>query len=56
MQFVDTVLIGYSVTSEKDSCVLTVGRKRPNGSVEIINAFQGDEAKEIYKKLTTVEK
>ena len=53
MSFVDTMLIGYSISSEKDSCVLTVGRKRLNESVEIINAFSGEEAKELYKKLTT---
>ena len=54
MQFVDTILVAYSVTSEKDSCVMTVGRKKLNGSVDIINAFQGEEAKYLYKKLTTV--
>ena len=33
--------------------MLIVGRKRMNQSVEIINAFQDEEAKELYKRLTT---
>lgn len=41
----DTLLVSIS------GDVLVVGRKRPNESVEVINAFQGDEAKEIYRKL-----
>lgn len=41
----DTLLI--SISGE----VLVVGRKKTNESVEIVNAFQGDEAKELYKKL-----
>lgn len=30
-----------------------VGRKRKNESIEIINAFQGEEALDLYKKLVT---
>ncbi len=33
--------------------ILVVGRKRPNESVEIVNAFQGEEAKELYSRLVT---
>ena len=40
-------------TSDKDTGVLVVGRKRKNESIEIINAFQGEEALELYKKLVT---
>lgn len=43
----DTLLVGRSGN------VLIVGRKRKNESVDIINAFQGDEAKELYEKLIT---
>lgn len=53
MNITDTILVGYSFTPEKDTAVLTVGRKRLNGSVEIINAFSGEEAIELYGKLTT---
>lgn len=49
----DSLLIGFDFSKGKDVGVLIVGRKRMNKSVEIINAFQGKEAEEIYKKLTT---
>lgn len=53
MNITDTVLVSYDYNAGKDNAVLIVGRKRPNQSVEIINAFQGEEAKELYKKLIT---
>lgn len=49
----DTILIGVDLADNDDTGVLIIGRKRMNQSVEIINAFQGDEAKELYKKLIT---
>ena len=48
----DTLLVSISF-SDKDTGVLVVGRKRNNQSIEIVNAFQGDEALELYKKLVT---
>lgn len=48
----DTLLVSISF-SDKDTGVLVVGRKRQNQSIEIINAFQGEEALELYKKLVT---
>lgn len=48
----DSIIIGYD-QSENDNTVLIVGRKRPNQSVDIINAFQGEEAKELYERLIT---
>ena len=50
----DTLLIGFDSTNGKENTVLVVGRKRKNKSVDIINAFQGKEAEELYEKLTTV--
>lgn len=52
----DGLLIGYSRTDPFSDPVLIVGRSRMNGSAEIINAFQGEEAEELYDKLTTVVK
>jgi hypothetical protein len=52
----DSILVSYDHNPGKDIAVLVVGRKEPNTSVTIINAFQGEEAKELYKKLTTVKK
>ena len=48
----DTILVSVDFT-QGDVGVLVVGRKRPNESVEIINALQGDEAWELYEKLIT---
>ena len=48
----DTLLVSISF-SDKDAGVLVVGRQRKNQSIEIVNAFQGDEALELYKKLIT---
>lgn len=48
----DTLLVSISF-SDKDKGVLIVGRQRKNQSIDIVNAFQGDEALELYKKLVT---
>ena len=48
----DTLLVSISFSAQ-DTGVLIVGRKRKNQSIEIVNAFQGDEALELYKKLVT---
>lgn len=49
----DAIIVSYDDHSN-DVPILMVGRKRLNESTEIINAFDGDEAKELYKRLTTV--
>lgn len=51
MCITESLLIGFDSTNGEDNTVLIVSRKRPNESVEIINAFQGEEAEELYKKL-----
>lgn len=50
----DTLLVSIDLATNGDTAVLIVGRKRLNQSVEIINAFQGEDATELYKLLTTV--
>lgn len=50
---IDTILVSVDFANNDDEGVLIVGRKRMNQSVEVINAFQGKEAKELYKKLIT---
>ena len=52
----DTILVSFARENPDSDPVLIVGRKRKNESVEIINAFQGREALDIYEKLTTVKK
>ena len=53
---VDSILIGVDFSNNDDIGCLLGGRKRMNQSVEIINAFQGKEAKELYEKLVTPKK
>ena len=50
---VDSILVSVDFSNKNDTGVMVVGRKRMNQSVEIINAFQGDEARELYEKLVT---
>lgn len=52
----DTIIVSYDDHSNhsNDIPILIVGRKRLNESTEIINAFDGDEAKELYERLVTI--
>lgn len=47
-----SLIIGYDF-SNKDDGVLIVGRKNQNQEVDIINAFQGKEAANIFAQLIT---
>lgn len=51
MKINESLLVGVDFTNGEDVGVLIVGRKRPNQLVDIINAFQGKEAEELYNKL-----
>lgn len=51
----ESLLVGVDFANGEDVGVLLVGRQE-NGVVKIINAFQGQEAIDIYKKLIDVEK
>lgn len=52
----DTLLVSIDSSIDGDETVLLVGRKRLNESVEIVNAFQGKDAMDLYKQLVTVQK
>lgn len=52
----DTLLVSIDSSTDCDKTVLLVGRKRLNESVEIVNAFQGKDAMDLYKQLVTVKK
>lgn len=52
----DAIIVSVDYTHGEDNTVLIVGRQNENRGIDIINAFQGDEAWELYKKLTTVNK
>lgn len=51
----DTLLvcIDRQTDTNNDKSVLVVGRKLPNQTVEIVNAFADEEAEELYQKLIT---
>ena len=48
----DSIIIGIDLSKGNVNNVMTVGRIRNDQSIEIINTFQGDEARELYEKLT----
>lgn len=48
----DVLIVSYDNVSD-DEAVLIIGKKI-NGVVDIINAFHGDGASEIYSKLVTI--
>lgn len=50
MNISGSLLVGYSF-NEEGKPVLIVGKKDKKKAVEIINAFEGEEAVDIYKKL-----
>lgn len=52
---VETFLVSASFQEENDG-VLIVGRKNIGRGVGIVNAFEDEEAWELYQKLKTVKK
>lgn len=55
MKTAGSVIVAYDCNAGEDTAVLLVGKKNPKQDVAIINAFQGKEATELWKKLTTKE-
>lgn len=51
---IESVIVSYDKIPGKDEAILLVGIKRPNQTVEIINALEGDEATDLWKKLVAV--
>ena len=51
----ECLLVSVEFTQVEDAGVLIVGRQK-NGKVDIVNAFQGQEAIDIYEKLITANK
>ena len=49
---VGSLIVGYDFTKGVDTSVLIVGQRNSDGLVDIINAFSGEEAEALYKKLT----
>lgn len=53
METSGAVIVSWDFSNGKDVGVLLVGKKDPGKPIEIINAFQGKEAEELYQRLTT---
>lgn len=48
-----SVIVSYESAFGVDNSVLIVGEKLPGDVVNVINAFQGDEANELWQRLIT---
>lgn len=48
-------IVSWDFSRGEDAGVLIVGKKHGK-KIDIVNAFQGEEAYDIYKKLSTVKK
>lgn len=51
MEVNESLIIGVDFTDNQDASILIVGRQK-SGVMNIVNAFKGKEAEDIYKKLT----
>lgn len=48
-----SVIVAFDCTNGVDKSVMIVGKKKPRKDVEVINAFAGSEAEDLWKKLIT---
>ena len=49
----DTLLISLDMSRGEDVGILIVGRKGKGKKIDIVNAFQGEEARELYERIVT---
>ena len=47
-----SVIVAFDYKADKDHAILLVGQKSPKIDIQIVNAFEGDETKELWEKLT----
>ena len=52
MRTTSSIIVSYDASENGDETILLVGKKNPNEIIKIVNAFQGEEAKDLWKKLT----
>lgn len=55
MNISGSLIFSFSFTS-KDKGVVIIGRPDENGKIDVINAFENEEAIELYNKLITINK
>jgi hypothetical protein len=46
-------LVSFDFADNGDVKIAIVGRQNENKAIEVVNAFAGEEAAALYKKLTT---
>lgn len=56
MDKTEAVIVAYDYKQASDTATLIIGQKNKIKDIEIINAFQGEEATELWKKLTQKKK
>lgn len=49
----EALLVSVTYDDHNKINLMVVGKKRPNESVDIINAFQGEDAARLYNELIT---
>lgn len=49
-------LVSYDFTNGKDASIVLVAQRGTKGETTVINGFQGQEAEEIFEKLTKTDK
>lgn len=47
------LIVSWDFSHAPDKHILLVGKKTPRADVEVINAFQGQDAHDVYDILTT---
>ncbi len=54
MRVTDSILVSvdFDLKGGPDTAVLVVGKKKKGEAIDILNAFQGEEAMALYRKLT----
>lgn len=52
MNLTDSLLISINFAKEKENTIMIVGRKPVGKPVDIVNAFQGEEAIALWELLT----
>lgn len=51
---IGAIIVSWDFSHRPDADILIVGERTPSGQTVVINAFQGEEARELYSRLTTV--
>lgn len=49
----ESILVSVTYDADNNINLMVVGKKLPNESVDIVNAFQGEDAARLYNELIT---